>query len=93
MLSACSTLGPQEPGVPPIVVKDHYITREIPDEHLTIPEQAPSIDVKNATQKDVAIWVTNTEKRMKDLETKLIKIKQIQDENLAKDEQANEEKK
>lgn len=88
-LTGCCT----SPTVPPVIVKDHFITRVLPNEHLEIPDYGPSIDVKTATQKDVAAWVVQTEQRMSNMETKLKKIKQIQDENLANDKQQSTEKK
>lgn len=88
-LAGCCTA----PTVPPLIVKDHFITRVLPSEHLEIPDYGPSIDVKVATQKDVAAWAVQTEQRMLNMETKLKKIKQIQDDNLANDKQQSIEKK
>lgn len=88
-LTGCCTA----PTIPPIIVKDRFITRVLPSEHLEIPAYGPTIDVKTATQKDVAAWVVQTELRMSNMETKLKKIKQIQEENLASDKQQSTEKK
>jgi len=66
----------------PIVVKDHYIVRAIPDEYFVIPAQVSPIDLNTATQKTVAVWLLRSEERTRDLETKLRTAKQIQDENI-----------
>lgn len=75
LLSACETTNPrQEP-----VVEHKLVAKKIPSELLEIPAYPTSPDL-NGTQKDVAVWIVENEKRVKQLETQLKKIKDYNNE-------------
>lgn len=73
LMTACYF--PTRPEMPdaPIVVHQ-FITKKIPTELLDIPDvpTAPNLD---GTQKGVALWLIENEKRIKVLENQINKIK------------------
>ena len=69
-LVACSTTQPREE--PP--VEHQLVAKKIPSELLEIPSY-PSAPDLTGTQKDVAVWIIENEKRVKQLEEQLKKIK------------------
>jgi uncharacterized lipoprotein YehR (DUF1307 family) len=84
-LSGCDSwnLRPTDPTSPP-VIQYKYEKQSVPSDHLTIPRQPDKLDVKNATQKDVAKWVLDSESRMMTLEDQLRAIKKWNDEKEVK---------
>ena len=71
-----------------------YIIRIPPAESLSLPKAVAKIDVDNAMQSDIAIWLTANEERTKSLEDKLISISsffKVEQDKLAK--KAEEENK
>ena len=74
LLAGCQ-LCPTQPE-PSVVVKTEYIVRQAPDDMYALPPQVTTLDVNNATQKDIAIWITDSESRTNTLET-MIKALQI----------------
>lgn len=69
----------QEPSVI-VQYKTEYIT--IPEDHLVIPDDIPMVDLKTATQKTIAKWIADKEERSIEMEKKLRKIKELQDERI-----------
>ncbi len=70
LLAACETTHPREE--PPVEHK--LVSKKIPSELLEIPSYPTSPDL-TGTQKDIAVWVIENEKRVKQLESQLKKIK------------------
>lgn len=70
-LTACSTQQVNEP-----IISHQVINKTIPSELLEIPTAPPAPDLTNATQKDVSLWLLESEKRVKQLENQIRKIKQ-----------------
>lgn len=56
-------------------VSHQFISKKIPSELLDIPEPIAQPNLEGS-QKDVAIWLIENEKRTRSLETKLQKIKE-----------------
>ena len=74
-ISGCSHLD-EKPCDP--VVKHELSYKKIPSELLSVPESIqPPIDA--ASQKDVAAWIIENEKRTRALESQLVKIKEYND--------------
>ena len=69
-LAACETTHPREE--PPVEHK--LVSKKIPSELLEIPSYPTAPDL-SGTQKDIAVWVIENEKRVKQLEEQLKKIK------------------
>jgi uncharacterized lipoprotein NlpE involved in copper resistance len=65
---------------PSVVVEYKYVTSPIPDESLAMPDKVDPIDIKTATQRDVADWLARSEQRTKDLENKLKVIRDNQEQ-------------
>ena len=74
LLSGCFTLPQKEPET---VVKVEYITKLPPKELLALPPknaQPPVNDKGEMMQSDIAVWVLEQEKRMRQLENMIIGI-------------------
>lgn len=56
-------------------VSHQFVSKKIPSELLDIPEPITQPNLEGS-QKDVAIWLIENEKRTRSLETKLQKIKE-----------------
>jgi len=71
-ISAC-TCNPEKPSEP--TTTHELITKKIPSELLVIPSapQSPNLD---GTQKDISLWLLENEKRVKQLENQIDKIRQ-----------------
>jgi len=70
-LTACEHNRPREE--PP--VEHQLVSKKIPSELLEIPSYPTAPDL-SGTQKDVAVWIIENEKRVKQLESQLKKIKE-----------------
>lgn len=81
-LSGCDFLNVRPTPCPPPVVENHYVKQTIPSDHLAIPPQTAKIDLKTSTQKDVARWILDNEKRTTTLEDQIKAIKKLQDERV-----------
>lgn len=81
-LTGCTSLMCPPEKDQPVVVKYKYILNQVPDELLTIPDETPDIDTAVATDKDAALWMTDKERRSRELEKRLTAIKQYQDKKL-----------
>lgn len=66
LLGGCATTEPQE-----VVTKNVFLIPKLPDEATQVPAQVRAPDLATATQKDVAKWMADSEKRVIDLETKV----------------------
>ena len=72
ILSGCSWL--QEK---PTVVEYKYVVRTAPAELYDIPK-FPEIIISDTTlQSDIAIWITQVEERSRELENKILKLKEF----------------
>ena len=71
VLAGCSTCPEQGE-----IIDQNYVLRTAPAELYTIPEY-PTMDVVNATQADVADWVTRNEERSRELESKILRLKEF----------------
>ena len=69
ILTGCSTCQERD-----ILIDQNYVLRKAPAELYVIPEY-PTMDVVNATQADVADWVTRNEERSRELESKIQRLK------------------
>ena len=63
-----------------VVVETKYVTTQIPEDHLDIPPQVPSIDITKMSQKDVAAWMIRNEERTIVLENNLKQIRKFQED-------------
>ena len=70
-LVGCSTCPEQN-----ILIDQNYVLRKAPEELFAIPEY-PTVDIINATQADVADWVTRNEERSRELENKILRLKEF----------------
>ena len=75
LLSACSHNQTRPPEPP---VEHSLIAKKIPSELLEIPPAPSPADV-NGSQKDVGLWIVESEKRTKQLENQLRRIKEYSD--------------
>lgn len=71
-LSACQIC----PDKPP-VIQYEYVVKQPPSELLEIPAYPDVQFNERSMQSDVAEWIVDIEQRSRDLELKLIKIKQF----------------
>jgi hypothetical protein len=65
-----------------VAVKYKYVVTTIPDEMLEIPPAERTIDPVTATDKDVAKWMIDWERRYQEIERRLKTIKAYQDRKL-----------
>jgi hypothetical protein len=82
---------------PELVTADRveYVLRTPPAEFFTIPDQVKNIDLETAKQSDIARWVLATEKRVYELENKILGIASFlkgEDAKLQKDAAAENKK-
>ena len=75
MLAACSTNSsrPSEP-----IIEHNLIVKKIPSELLEIPAAPVAANI-NGSQKDIGLWIIESEKRTKLLENQIRKIKEYND--------------
>jgi uncharacterized protein YceK len=81
MIAGCSTtetLCKEKPQV----VKYKYIVNQVPAKLLEVPAPMYKLDLSTATDKDVALWMIDSEKRAIEIEQKLIQVKTYQDARL-----------
>jgi hypothetical protein len=71
LLSGCAATKPPIIEVPIVVTKQTYMIIEPPKELLTAPDAIPTPDPATATEKEVAIWITQIHGRMSLIESKL----------------------
>jgi uncharacterized protein YcfL len=68
---------------PTQVIKFKYVMYSIPNELLSIPSQVTRLDPLKATDKDVSLWILDSEKRSIEMEKKLKTIKRLQEKQKA----------
>lgn len=68
LLTACPD--PVRPD-PSVVTQTIYIVRQAPDDMYKLPPPVVNIDAETATQRDLALWITNSEDRTLELERML----------------------
>ncbi len=81
LLVGCSSLCTSVP-VERLIVKHEYIAAEVPLELLTIPPQLP-VPGATATDKDLALWLLDNERRTLELEQKLRHVRALYEEQTA----------
>ena len=92
VLVGCKTIPDQIPEEKRTILQKEYIVRIPPAELTTLPPRPASIDVDKADQADAAIWTTQREKYILELERLLIGIGNFFVEEQKKlDQQAFEE--
>jgi len=64
---------------PTQVIKYKYVVYSVPNELLAIPSQVKKLDPLKATDKDVGLWILDSEKRSFEMEKKLKAIKSLQE--------------
>lgn len=91
-IAGCCT-NPSRPSPEPQVIRQiEYVVKVPSADLMTLPAQAPNIDVDTAKQSDVAKWINAGEKRTRDLENRIIEIaKFLKSEQDALDEKAKTE--
>ncbi len=65
---------PEKPE-PSVITKNVILIVKLPDSVLLIPPHVPPIDLATATQREVAIWMAENEKRIVKLESNLAIVK------------------
>lgn len=63
----------------PVVTKYKYIVNTVPGEMFVKPDQVQNINTDTATDKDVANWMINSEKRYLEIERRLDSIREYLD--------------
>jgi hypothetical protein len=72
-LSGCSLFQVKPDVLPPeVVVRNHAVLVSLPDDFFKVPDNIEPLDVSTASQKEVAIWLVNNEKRTQELENKIM---------------------
>lgn len=80
-LIGCATTKP--PTVEPtIIVKQKLIPLTIPTEMFALPAYPETVDPKRMTDKDLAIWLIENEKRNQEIEKRLGAIRAYQEQRL-----------
>ena len=80
VLVGCNSTPKKEP--PTQIIKYKYVAYRIPPEILTIPAPVNRIDIKKATDKDVGLWIIDSERRTIEIEKRLKVIKSLQDKQM-----------
>lgn len=80
LMMGCSSITKKES--PTQIVKYKYIAYTVPSELLTIPTPITRIDPKRVTDKDIGIWIIDSERRSIELEKRLKAIKTLQEKQL-----------
>jgi hypothetical protein len=73
LLTACATTKECQP-----TVEYKTVTRKVPEALLVIPEY-PADPNLNGTQKDIALWIIQNEKRSQQMENQIKQIKEFND--------------
>jgi hypothetical protein len=60
-----------------IIVRDVYVLVTLPEDITTMPKNVAPLNLDTATQKDIAIWLTDNEKRIANLETIILTYKNV----------------
>lgn len=60
---------------PSVVTRTEYVVRQAPDSMYKLPPQVTAIDVDTASQREVSIWITDSEERTLKLEQMLGALK------------------
>lgn len=69
LLSACATTQPPE-----VVIKTEYVVRKADGDLKRLPPYPVDIDVKKASQTELALWIAESEKRQQELERIIQKL-------------------
>lgn len=72
--ACCQNVRPDEP-----ITSHEVVKLKVPGEFLDIPPAPAALDL-SGSQKDVALWLIENEKRLKTLETQILKIRQFNNE-------------
>lgn len=68
---------PVKPELPQsTTVRNQLVMITLPDDFFVIPDNIPSLDTATATQREVATWVVENEKRTNTLENKILELRQ-----------------
>jgi hypothetical protein len=72
-LSGCSLFQVKPDALPPeVIVRNHAVLVSLPDDFFKVPDNIEPLDISTASQKEVAIWLVNNEKRTQELENKIM---------------------
>lgn len=67
-----------KPDLPPsTIVRNQLVLVTPPEDFFAIPDNIPSLDTSKATQREVADWVTQNEKRTNELENKILELRNM----------------
>jgi hypothetical protein len=80
ILAGCATDGITP--VPAVAVHYKYIVNTIPAAMLVLPDAVPPLNLATATDKELADWIIESEKRNQAEESQLKAIKAYQDDKL-----------
>ena len=76
-LSGC-IITPVKPELPPTTtVRNQLVLVTVPETFFEIPDNVSSLDTSKATQREVADWVVQNEKRTNELENKILGLRQM----------------
>lgn len=76
-LSGCAATE-VKPDLPPTTtVRNQLVLVTVPETFFEIPDNVPSLDTSKATQREVADWVVQNEKRTNELENKILGLRQM----------------
>lgn len=82
-LTACTIFTKQpEKRDAPVVVQTKLVPLTIPDEMLAMPPYPAAVDPRKMTDRDLALWLIENEKRNEEIGKKLEAIRKYQEQRL-----------